>query len=406
MIHKLWAYLTQNSMPAAGLLIVVLASALQLFLPGLWSTLTIFAGLGMVVSGLIHQQVAIEEAAKENKSASDLALELASFLKELSDLVKQPSSEIQESLGQIKTVVQDATAKLGASFNGLHEQSQSQSNIVNLLMDERHTESDSSDFNMSEFITETERMLKVFIGQLVSTSQNSMRMVHTIDDIASHMDKAFKLLNDVRNIADQTNLLALNAAIEAARAGEAGRGFAVVADEVRSLSQNSNQFSDEIWAVVQKAKADTEEARSVIKEMASKDMTENMSSKLYIEEMLGGIDKYDARIARELDKMSSVTEGISNSVNLAVRSLQFEDVVTQVASYSEENGRRVQSLIDLIDRQLPNLENHLGAADSDIRNSAILEFRQELDSLKVDWQQKLHKAVEQGSMDQGEIEMF
>ncbi len=135
MIHKLWTYLKQNLLPAAGLVIVALASILQLFLSQPWLALAALGGLGMVVSGLIRQLLIIEEAARENKSASAFALELASILEELSDMARQPSSEILESLGQIKTVVQDATAKLGASFNGLNEQSQSQSNIVNFLME-------------------------------------------------------------------------------------------------------------------------------------------------------------------------------------------------------------------------------------------------------------------------------
>ncbi len=405
MIHKLADYLKQNSLPATGLLIAVLASTLQIFFSAPWIAIAALGGLGMVAFGLIRQHVAIEEALDGKKLASALTSDLTTILRELSDMVKQPSAEIQESLGQIKTVVQDATGKLGASFNGLNEQSQDQAGIVNFLMEEHSPEEDSSDFNMRVFVGETDRMLKAFITQLISTSQNSMRMVHTIDDIARHMDKAFELLDDVRSIADQTNLLALNAAIEAARAGEAGRGFAVVADEVRSLSQNSNRFSDEIRAVVQKAKSDTEHARIVIKEMASKDMTENMASKSAIENMLRGIDDYDATISQELDKISVVTQGISNSVNLAVRSLQFEDVVTQVASYSEENGRRIQSLIDLVDGQLLDLNSHL-EEDGDISSSVVLEFKNKLESLKVDWRVKLHKAVEQDTMDQGEIEMF
>lgn len=405
MIHRLGIYLKQHPVLATGISIAVLTGIVQFFLPSTWLSLITLFGLGLVISGLMRQQTVLDNECDQKNLAPASTIELISILTEMSDLAKQPSDEIQESLGQIKTVVQDATAKLGASFTGLNEQSQNQSEMVKSLVDERGSEEEDQDFSMRIFIGETDHMLKMYVSQLVSTSENSMRMVHTIDDIAGHMDKAFRLLGDVRNIADQTNLLALNAAIEAARAGEAGRGFAVVADEVRSLSQNSNRFSEEIRAVVQEAKSDIEAARTVIKNMASKDMTDNMTSKSHIEEMLRGIENYDATVVEELNKVSAITHEISAAVHLAVRSLQFEDVVTQVASYSEENGRRLQSLVALIDEQSRLLNNSL-ETEGDIDDLAIKTFRQKLENMKLDWQQEVHKAVDQNTMDQGEIEMF
>ncbi len=405
MIHNIGIFIKQYPLSLSGICIAVPASFLQFYLADPWLILATLVGLVVIIVGLIRHQIMIQQEHGKRPSAPASTLELVSILSDLSSLVKNPSSEILESLGQIKTVVQDATANLGASFNGLNEQSQNQSKMVKFLVDERSIADESQDFNMRQFLDETDRLLKMFITQLLATSQNSMRMVYTIDDIAGHMESAFKLLDDVRSIADQTNLLALNAAIEAARAGEAGRGFAVVADEVRALSQNSNRFSEEIRVVVQKAKADIVEARHVVNEMASKDMTDTLTSKTRIEGMLQGIEKYDLTVAEELKRISEVTEEISASVHLAVRSLQFEDVVTQVADYSEGNGNRLQSLFALIDEQSHNLSSQF-EAEGDIADSEILEFKQKLGNLKLEWQQEIHKAVEQNTMDQGDIEMF
>lgn len=403
MIQKTGFFSRQHPLFLLGILLTVSFSILQLFFPAVWASIATLFSIALILFGTYRKALADEITERENAKPSASEIGFTAVLGDLSHLVKEQSIEIENSLGQIKTVVQDATANLGDSFTGLNEKSQRQSGMVEAIVNDKGD--DDREFNMHTFVGETNDLLKRFITLLLSTSENSMKMVYTIDDIAEHMDKAFNLLDDVGSIADQTNLLALNAAIEAARAGEAGRGFAVVADEVRSLSQNSNRFSEEIREVVQQAKSDISGARSVIKEMASKDMTATMGSKVRIEEMLEAMENYDSIIADELRGISAVTSEISDSVNLAVRALQFEDVVTQVVCYSEGHTARLNALVSFLDDKTHQIENAL-IGEEDELELTVGEMKKELEDLKENWHQSLNKAVDQNSMEQGDIEMF
>ena len=402
MIQSLSQYCKSNPLVPIGLVTVLFASFLQWVLPAIWVLVGTLFSVTLLIWGITRSLKLDEDVQEDDEQTRSTINELTPVLNDLSTLIKNQSQEIEGSLVQIKTVVQDATSKLGESFTGINEKSLKQSSLVKEMVQDG---SDTKEINMRAFISETNDLLKCFITLLISSSENSMKMVHTIDDISRHMDNAFELLDDVGSIADQTNLLALNAAIEAARAGDAGRGFAVVADEVRNLSQNSNKFSEEIRNVVKNAKQDIANARSVVKEMASKDMTEAMSSKDRVEVMLEGMGNYDDIIAAELGKISLVTDEISNSVGLAVRSLQFEDVVTQVVCYSQDHAQRLLSLGSLLDEQTGLLEHSLSDENQDTASS-ISEFCGHIERLKHDWQKSINKAVEQSSMDQGDIEMF
>jgi len=331
-----------------------------------------------------------------------LISELLELLSNLNGLVDDQTKEIKDSLMQINTVVLDATAKLGSSFTDLNQFSQHQGKLV-LGMVEPDEENGS--FNMRGFVDETNHLLQHFIQILLSTSKSSMKMVYTIDDISKEMDHAFKLLEDVSKIADQTNLLALNAAIEAARAGEAGRGFAVVADEVRNLSKNSNEFSEKIRAVIGKTKKDIASAKELVTEMASKDMTETISSKDKVDSMLEDIGRYDEHVASELGKISLVSKDINQSVGVAIRSLQFGDVVSQVIAYSDEHANRLQELVQNLKTQMMQLQN--GSKASDLDALLVLnEFKNSIQTLKEQWSVPVNKAVGQSSMEEGDIELF
>lgn len=252
------------------------------------------------------------------------------------------------------------------------------------------------------FAEETEKVLGLFIDHILTVSKQSMAMVDVINDVDKHMRRIEKLLSDVQDIADQTNLLALNAAIEAARAGEAGRGFAVVADEVRDLSKNSDRFSEEIRVVVNSSKSKIDQARQMIETMASKDMNVAISSKANVEDMMAEVAKINDTIAANLNQVSSLTSQIEANVGDAVRALQFEDMTRQLVDYIQSNTTHFQALTDEMRVGLGFLQT--GDASSWIRE--LQAGKRRLQEMKRQWREAGTKAVRQESMEEGKIELF
>jgi methyl-accepting chemotaxis protein len=232
-----------------------------------------------------------------------------------------------------------------------------------------------------------------------------MGMVEHIDDMMDHMRRADSLLGDVKQIADQTNLLALNAAIEAARAGDAGRGFAVVADEVRSLSKRSDKFSDEIRTVIGEAVGSIDDARGSIQQLASQDMNFAITAKKRVNEMLDRLSGLNESVEQALGSVSTINDEVNGLVGDAVRSLQFEDIVRQLAQYTERHLDRIHGMVGRMHAGLGELRAPQQSLPRDCL-AAIRHLQVEVDRYVEDELLADRKPVAQGSMDEGDIELF
>lgn len=316
---------------------------------------------------------------------------------------------MRNDLQKIQGLVSDAVVTLQGSFNGLNTASGQQRDLVTMMVNKMESASEGNEesdtISFAEFANETDKVLRFFIDHVLQVSVNSMRMVEHINEMIEQMNQADGLLGDVKTIADQTNLLALNAAIEAARAGEAGRGFAVVADEVRNLSARSNSFNDEIKEVIGNTQEIIQKASAEINELASKDMNFAIESKSQVDEMMGQVAEVNATIEHRLQDVSSIASDIDQMVGNAIRSLQFEDIVNQLAGYSQRHLDRAEKLVD---------EMHSGlVALRQAEKAGLPAYIEELANLKnhvaaisADNSVQDNRPVGQDSMDEGEVELF
>jgi len=190
------------------------------------------------------------------------------------------------------------------------------------------------------------------ISQLASDIENASDVIHQLE---THSENIGGVLDVIKNIAEQTNLLALNAAIEAARAGEQGRGFAVVADEVRTLASRTQESTQEIEAMIEKLQSGSREAVQAM-EGSRKQATESVeyantagSALQTITESVSLISDMSTQIATAAEEQATVADEINRNItSVSDLGSQTAAGAHETTASSEELARLATGLQELI----------------------------------------------------------
>ncbi|MBI6647684.1 methyl-accepting chemotaxis protein [Pseudomonas sp. LY-1] len=253
---------------------------------------------------------------------SDGVTQIASAAEQLSSVTEQTSAGVNNQkieTDQVATAMNEMAATVQEVARNAEEASEAA-----VAADQQAREGDKV---VGEAIAQIERLA-------TEVGNSTEAMGH----LKRESDKIGSVLDVIKSVAQQTNLLALNAAIEAARAGEAGRGFAVVADEVRSLAQRTQKSTEEIEELIVGLQTGTQQVATIMDNSrgltdSSVELTRRAGSALAnITRTVSTIQAMNSQIATAAEQQSAVAEEINRSV------LNVRDVSEQTSSASEETA--------------------------------------------------------------------
>ena len=276
--------------------------------------------LGVLQQGIARMGTTLRELIG---GIRDGVTQIASAAEELSAVTEQTSAGVNSQkieTDQVATAMHEMTATVQEVARNAEDASQAAAAA--------DAEAREGDQVVNQAIDQIER-LAVEVG----------RSTEAMAVLQRESDKIGSVMDVIKAVAEQTNLLALNAAIEAARAGEAGRGFAVVADEVRGLAQRTQKSTEEIQTLVAALQSGTQHVASVMNSSrsltdSSVTLTRQAGTSLQgITRTVSNIQSMNQQIAAAAEQQSAVAEEISRSI------INVRDVSEQTAAASDETAK-------------------------------------------------------------------
>ena len=276
-----------------------------------------------------------------------------------SEELNASTEETQRSIEQVASAVQDVA-------KGANEQATGAQKVVDLV--QQINMAIRTTAGRVDAISATSGQARELVGdglKVIDMQNEKMRenllasqnVAKAIDDLASQAQEVGRILETISKIADQTNLLALNAAIEAARAGEHGRGFAVVADEVRKLAEESAAATGEIGKIVQTIQTG---AHGAVGEMDK--------AKVIVDAQQAAVAQTNTvfgRISQAVDDMvKRIGEIAASSQEVNTSAQRISDAIQSVSAVAQQNAASSEEVSASVEEQNATMQEIAASAES------------------------------------------
>lgn len=294
----------------------------------------------------------------------DVARELEKTRRQLHDVIQMQinASDELSTLTEVMTLSMSETKESAQEeFNEIDQLATAMSEMsstVQTVAEHAQTASSLTEQASSQAVT-GQQFLQKTVSKMSELSSDIASSASAVNQVEERVDAIGSVVGTIQGISEQTNLLALNAAIEAARAGEAGRGFAVVADEVRNLAQRTQQATVEIQEMITQLQASATSAvelmeKSVVEAAEGVELVSNAGTELDgIVGQVTQINDMNFQIATASGQQSSVAEEMSQNLT-NVRELVEASVV--VVSELLETSEMMQNNAEELDKKIKSFE--------------------------------------------------
>jgi methyl-accepting chemotaxis protein len=287
------------------------------------STRTTLKRLGAVMDKVAAGDMTVTFSANSRDELGELGEVFNGTVKKIHDLIErvgQTVSEVERQAGQVENVSAQSNQAVAGQRTQIEQVATAMNQMSATSLEVARSAAVSSAHSVNDETISGRGLVESQQGSIAALASEIDQSVLVINQLASDSQSISRVLEVIKSIAEQTNLLALNAAIEAARAGEQGRGFAVVADEVRTLAKRTQQSTEEIEQMIAKLHSGVGaavKAMGISHQMANGTVGQSEKVQQALENILGAVGMIvdqNQQIAAAVEQQTAVAHDIDQNI--------------------------------------------------------------------------------------------